>query len=274
VPFNFRINGGPEVWSIVYNTVPTIYGVQGTINFYDQAIFDPSSQVPIVTSISPANGSTTPITNVNFSFNYNLPVYASGDQWAIQLRDLTAATSSNIYGSVSAGSHSVSITVSLTTSHVYRWTPFVVHGATSYGGFTNVFSVVSTSSLAQYFSQPDGSTAPNSGDFLGSSAVLTSLIQNVIPFSWMIQIYTAWNSVASTSSGDFQGLAINYHSFGVATTSPFGNFLPNWNAFGSTTIGTYITPDKLILFQVLMRIVLYIAAGYYMFRRTSTLIKA
>lgn len=85
------------------------------------------------------------------------------------------------------------------------------------------------------------------------------------PFAIFTGVADAWNNVEINATNT-PSISIDFSSTGVASGTPFSSVLPNWNAFSSTTIKTYLSDTQIDLFKALITLalwVLYAQSSYY-----------
>jgi len=98
---------------------------------------------------------------------------------------------------------------------------------------------------------------------LSQFGALSSSTQDKIPFSYFYQLGAIYDNLIATTSPTFIDVELPLHSIGIGSSTALGNFLPNVNAFSTTTIGTYIPDSTRSVLRTLMSSVIWLLFAYY-----------
>jgi len=102
---------------------------------------------------------------------------------------------------------------------------------------------------------------------LNAYAALPELASTKFPFTYIVGVSDAFNGLVATSTANIPTTAFGYHDVygGIASSSPFGNFLPDVTILGTSTIYAYISPTLWSWFQNLISLGIWLSLGAYIF---------
>jgi len=86
-------------------------------------------------------------------------------------------------------------------------------------------------------------------EILNGFIALPALAGTKFPFSWIYGVQNEVSTLSASSTSNMIGLQLNLGSLGVGSTTSMGNILPNFEAFGTSTIETYVSPTEWVYFQ-------------------------
>jgi len=84
---------------------------------------------------------------------------------------------------------------------------------------------------------------------LNQFVALPTLASTKFPFSWIYGVQAEVATLSASSTSNMIGLQLNLGSLGIGSTTSMGNILPNFEAFGTSTIETYVSPTEWQYFQ-------------------------
>lgn len=107
-------------------------------------------------------------------------------------------------------------------------------------------------------------------------AAYTSLrdtLSTKFPFSYLFSIASVWESLTVTGE-TFDPAVIEYASSTIAVSdTSFGNPLPNFEFFSEETVTTYLPPQLLSVFRLLMAAVIWMSLFAYIFNEVRFMLK-
>jgi len=172
-------------------------------------------QTSYTSNLSPANGSTTAGTTVNFQFDYHAGANQNITTYSALVRDLTANESFTLDGSASTGDNSVARSAELVSGHLYSWVAYVCSsGGTCYGGPVAQFSVVtdfSTNDTLVLAGAPyvSGSTTTPT-DLLSSFSLVDYFLQK-FPINWIVDLtVVVFELQESTTTTDLPSMEVDF----------------------------------------------------------------
>jgi len=76
-------------------------------------------------------------------------------------------------------------------------------------------------------------------------ASLGDTIKGKLPFSYFFAMTNTWSSLQASTTANLPNYNLNLHDLGIGSTTVMGNFLPNFDAFSSSTVSHYLSPSLL-----------------------------
>jgi len=85
------------------------------------------------------------------------------------------------------------------------------------------------------------------------------------PVSWYYGIKDTYEGLTASSTANMATVSINFQSVDPATSTPFGNILPNATVLSSSTISTYLSPSLLALVLTLETAAIWVLFSMFLF---------
>jgi len=99
-------------------------------------------------------------------------------------------------------------------------------------------------------------------NILSSWAALPATAETKFPFSWVVAVKASLTGLSASSTQNFPVSSFALHDLGYGSTTPIGNFLPNFTAFASTTVLQYMPAGVWAAGQALIAAALWLALGF------------
>jgi len=251
-----------------------------------------TSDTSYVSTVVPANASTTASTRVNIGFSYHARAADNINSYIYSLTDLTITNNITLTGTASTGDNSVSQNITLSSGHTYLASAGICSDTSGicYGGPTNQFNVVSgTFSVGTTYATssvigtiPNGTIPFNNINVIDDTNSTTSaqtglmaffnlpaLMASRVPFGYLWDIRDLFNN-ATTTTNSFSAV---YFDFGATSLSSSTKaILPSRLEVFSTTSVRYFLPDALFLpFYALSTAAIWFSLGGYLFVRIKNM---
>jgi len=104
-------------------------------------------------------------------------------------------------------------------------------------------------------------------DILNGYANLPTLAESKFPFSWFFGLKETVDELTATTTTNMAEVTIGFAGVDPATSTPFGNILPNVTILSSTTITQFLSPTMLATFLFLEASALWVIVGFFIYER-------
>jgi len=94
-------------------------------------------------------------------------------------------------------------------------------------------------------------------------ADLSRYTQTRIPFSYFYQLDTLYGNLIATTSPTFISVELPFSSLGIGSSTSLGNFLPDVDAFSTSTLSTYLSDPVRGSLRFLMSSAVWLLFAYY-----------
>jgi len=101
---------------------------------------------------------------------------------------------------------------------------------------------------------------------------IPTILGTKFPFSYITSVQDTWKGLNNVA-GEAPVLEYNLHDIGIGSTTPLGNFLPNFEIFSEETISTYLPPTILDLFKGLVATVLVLLTFLNIYSHSMRLLR-
>lgn len=95
-------------------------------------------------------------------------------------------------------------------------------------------------------------------NILNQWATLPQTLANDWPFSWIVQVQTAFNSQSASSTSNFPAYSLGYAGVDPASTTAMGGILPTFSFFSSSTVLQYVGSSNWAILQTLIAAALWL----------------
>jgi len=253
--------------------------------FFDIGGTQTVNDTPYTTPTNPENGTTTPSTTVDLSFDYHAPTSYNINNYFIVINDISVSATSTKFtlsGSANSGNNSITRSITLTSGHVYNYVAYICDSNnTCWGGPINSFGVVTGSVNTNYLLrayEQAGISSTTANDLFGITGLITT-IGRKIPFAYFVALINAWDQVTFDATSSIPTLALNFGDENIGSTTPNGShnplsgFIPNVTFMSRDVIEKYLSPEILSTFIAIQDVSYFLALGYYFYRRVPGLIR-
>jgi len=102
---------------------------------------------------------------------------------------------------------------------------------------------------------------------LNGFASLPTLVDTKFPFSWWNGMTETVNGLTASSSANMAVVTLGLSAVDPATSTIFGQLLPNVTVLSSTTITRYLSPSILATLLIIEALALWVIVGFFIFDR-------
>lgn len=101
----------------------------------------------------------------------------------------------------------------------------------------------------------------------GFVALASTTLPTKFPISWFYSLRATFSGLSASSSANMASVSLALQGVDPASTTAFGNILPNVDLLSSTTIETYLSPSLLSGLLALESAALYVIVAFVIFER-------